>query len=100
MHKSPVCGSSSSSDNSNSEIPTPIKMGSLRDVYECSEEEETNLFCLYADHEPLTFQEAVEKSILFRRMTHGSYRNSHQRGKRLVSSELQMAVLLNTRQGL
>jgi hypothetical protein len=44
MHRSPVCGSSSSSDNSNSEIPTPIKMGSLRDVYECSEEEETNIF--------------------------------------------------------
>ena len=36
-------------------------MGSLRDVYERSKEEETNLFCLYIDHEPLTFQEAVEE---------------------------------------
>jgi hypothetical protein len=36
-------------------------MGSLRDVYKRTEEEETNLFCFYADHEPLTFQETVEE---------------------------------------
>jgi hypothetical protein len=36
-------------------------MGSLRDVYECTEEEETNLFYFYVDHEPLTFQEAIEE---------------------------------------
>ena len=34
-------------------------MRSLRDIYE--ETEETNLLCLYADHEPLTFQEAVNE---------------------------------------
>jgi hypothetical protein len=36
-------------------------MGRLRDVYERTKEEETNLFCFYADHEPLTFQEAIEE---------------------------------------
>jgi hypothetical protein len=59
--RSPTSGSSSSSDESGRGIPTPIRMGSLRDVYERTEEEETNLFCFYADHEPLTFQEAVEE---------------------------------------
>jgi hypothetical protein len=60
-HISPASDSSSSSDESGRGIPTPIKMGSLRDVYKHSEEEETNLFCFYADHEPLTFQEAIEE---------------------------------------
>ena len=37
-------------------------MRSLREIYEQIEENgETNLFCLYADHEPLTFQEAKEE---------------------------------------
>ena len=37
-------------------------MRSLREIYEQIEEDrETNLFCLYADHEPLTFQEAKEE---------------------------------------
>ena len=40
----------------------PIKMRSLREIYKYIEEdEETNLFFLYADHEPLTFQEAKKK---------------------------------------
>jgi len=34
-------------------------MRSLREIYEqIEEDEETNLFYLYADHVPLTFQEA------------------------------------------
>ena len=37
-------------------------MRSLREIYEQIEQDgETNLFCLYADHEPLTFQEAKEE---------------------------------------
>jgi hypothetical protein len=36
-------------------------MGRLRDVYERTKEEETNLFCFNADHKPLTFQEAIEE---------------------------------------
>jgi hypothetical protein len=59
--RSPTSSSSSSSDESGRGIPTPIRMRSLRDVYEGTEEEETNLFCFYADHEPITFQEAVEE---------------------------------------
>ena len=35
-------------------------MRSLEDIYD--ETEETNLLCLYANHEPLTFQEAVNKN--------------------------------------
>jgi hypothetical protein len=57
--RSPTSGSLSSSDESGRGIPTRIRMGSLKDVYERTEEEETNLFCFYADHEPITFQEAV-----------------------------------------
>jgi len=38
-----------------------IKMRSLRKIYEQTEDGETNLFCLYTDHEPPTFQEAVEE---------------------------------------
>lgn len=60
-HNSPTSSSSFSSDNSNRGIPTPIKMGSLKDVYERLEEEETNLFYLYVGHELLTFQEVVEE---------------------------------------
>jgi hypothetical protein len=59
--RSPTSGSSSSNDENGRGIPTPIRMGSLRDVYERTEEEETNLFYFYADHEPITFQEAVEE---------------------------------------
>jgi len=37
-------------------------MRSLGEIYEQTEEdEETNLFCLYTDHEPLTSQEAKEE---------------------------------------
>ena len=37
-------------------------MRSLREIYEqIEEDEEINLFCLYVDHEPLTFQEAKEE---------------------------------------
>jgi hypothetical protein len=37
------------------------KMRSLREIYEQTEYEETNIFFLYAYHEPLTFQEVVEE---------------------------------------
>ena len=38
-------------------------MRSLREIYEQIEEDgETNLFCLYADHEPVTFKEAKEEN--------------------------------------
>ena len=37
-------------------------MKSLREIYEHTEEDgETNLFCLYADYEPLTFEEAMKE---------------------------------------
>ena len=37
-------------------------MRSLREIYEQIEEDrETNLFCINADHEPLTFQEVKEE---------------------------------------
>jgi len=40
----------------------PIKMRSLRKIYDQKEEDgETNLFYSYADHEPLTFKEAKEE---------------------------------------
>jgi hypothetical protein len=39
-----------------------IKMRSLKEIYEQAEDGETNLFCLYPDHEPLTFQEAEEEN--------------------------------------
>jgi len=56
---SPARGSPSSGEGSSSEFSVqrgPIKMRSLREIYEhIEEDEETNLFCLYADHEPLTF---------------------------------------------
>ena len=62
---SPVRGSSSSGKVSSSESSVqrdPIKMRSLREFSEKIEEDgETNLFCLYADHEPLTFQEVKEE---------------------------------------
>ena len=38
---------------------TPIKMRGLEDIY--AQTEETNLFCLYVDHEPFTFKEAVKE---------------------------------------
>ena len=41
-------------------------MRSLRDIYE--ETEEINLLCLYADHEPLTFQEALNEDYWRRAM--------------------------------
>ena len=56
---SPARGSPSSGEGSSSESSVqrgPIKMRNLREIYEQIEEDgETNLFCLYADHEPLTF---------------------------------------------
>lgn len=62
MHISATFGSSSSSNESKGGIPPHIKIGSLSDVYEhLEEEEETNIFCLYANQEPLTFQEAIEE---------------------------------------
>ena len=60
----PARGSPSSEDGSSSQssVQGPIKMRSLREIYEQIEENlETNLFCLYADHEPLTFQKAKEE---------------------------------------
>jgi hypothetical protein len=53
----PSMGGSSSRSSTNQS-----KMRSLREIYEQTEEGETNLFCLYVDHEPLTFQEAVEEN--------------------------------------
>lgn len=50
------------SSGSSSTPHAPIKMRSLREIYNMPEEDgETNNFCLYADHEPLTFQEAVDE---------------------------------------
>ena len=40
---------------------SPIKMRSIRYIIEQTKDGETNLFYLYADHEPLTFQEAIEE---------------------------------------
>jgi len=38
-----------------------IKIRSLKEIYEQIEKDnEINLFCLYVDHEPLTFKEAEE----------------------------------------
>ena len=54
--------SAESSNNRYSIHQSPIKMRSLTEIYNQREEdEEVMRFCLYADHEPLTFQEAVEK---------------------------------------
>ena len=62
---SPARGFSSSREGNRSEYVMqrgPKKIRSLREIYEQIEEDrETNLFFLYADHEPLTFQEAKEE---------------------------------------
>ncbi|KAF8409311.1 hypothetical protein HHK36_005385 [Tetracentron sinense] len=51
-----------SSTSSSSSI-RPIKMRSLREIYEQTENnDDINLLCLYVDHEPLTFQEAVKEN--------------------------------------
>jgi transposase InsO family protein len=73
----PSMGGSSSRSSTNQS-----KMRSLREIYEQTEDGESNLFCLYADHEPLTFQEPLKKIVgdlqwrrrcmLFKRMTLGS----------------------------
>jgi hypothetical protein len=52
----PSMGGSSSRSSTNQS-----KMRSLREIYEQTEDGETNLLCLYADYEPLTFQEAIEE---------------------------------------
>ena len=58
---SPFSGEDSSSSDSSVQRG-PIKMRSLREVYEQIEEDGAiNLFCLYVDHEPLTFQGAKEE---------------------------------------
>lgn len=47
--------------------PPPLKTRRLREIYDTTNEvrddddDETNLFCLYADHKPLSFQEASEQ---------------------------------------
>ena len=51
--------SSVQSPGSISQSLTPIKMRGLEDIY--AQNEETNLFCLYVDHEPFTFKEAVKE---------------------------------------
>ena len=51
--------SSVQSPGSISQSLTPIKMRGLEDIY--AQIEETNLFCLYVDHEPFTFKEAVKE---------------------------------------
>lgn len=38
-----------------------VKMRNLRKIYEQTKDWETNIFCIYADDEPLTFQEAVKE---------------------------------------
>jgi len=62
---SPTRDSPSSKERSSSQSSVqrgPIKMRSLREIYERIEEDgETNLFCLYVDHETLTFQEAKKE---------------------------------------
>jgi hypothetical protein len=55
----PYMGDSRSRSSTNQ---SAIKRRSLREIYEQTEDGETNLFCLYADHEPLTFQEAIEEN--------------------------------------
>ena len=64
---SPVRGSPSSGEGSSSESSVQrgsIKMRSLREIYEqIEEDEETNLFYLYADYEPLSFQEVKEEDF-------------------------------------
>ena len=58
-------GSPSSGERSSCESSVqrgPIKMRSIREIYEHIEEDaETNFFCLFADHEPLTFQESKKE---------------------------------------
>ena len=54
-------GSPPSVRGRNNASSTPIRMKSLREIYSQTEDGETNLFCLYADHEPPTFQEAMEE---------------------------------------
>ncbi|CAO2836221.1 unnamed protein product [Amaranthus hypochondriacus] len=52
--------SSPSTEESDSSSKTPVKMRSLRDIYEATNEvNEVDLFCLYADHEPINFEEAL-----------------------------------------
>ena len=51
--------SSLQSPGSISQSLTPIKMRGLEDIY--AQTEETNLFCLYVDHEPFTFKEVVKE---------------------------------------
>ena len=59
---SPSSGEGSTSESSVQR--GPIKMRSLREIYEhIEEDEETNLFCLYADHEPLTFKRLRKKIV-------------------------------------
>ena len=52
--------SSIRSSGSISPSPTPIKMRGLQDIY--AQTEQTNLFCLYVDHEPFAFKEAVKEN--------------------------------------
>ena len=47
------------SGNKSSTNQSTIKMKSLREIYEQTKDGEINIFCLYADHEPLTFQKAI-----------------------------------------
>jgi hypothetical protein len=49
------------SNSRSSTNQSAINMRSLKKIYEQIKDGETNLFCLYVDHEPLTFQEAVEE---------------------------------------
>ncbi|KAM0985722.1 hypothetical protein ACFX13_013180 [Malus domestica] len=58
LHRTARSGPTSNEESSSS---TPVRLRSLTEIYGQEEEEETNLFCLYADHEPLSFNEAVEE---------------------------------------
>ena len=58
VHRIARSGPTSSEESSSS---TPVRLRSLTEIYGQEEEEETNLFCLYADHEPFSFNEAVEE---------------------------------------
>ena len=69
--------SSVQSPGSISQSLIPIKMRGLEDIY--AQTEETNLFCLYVDHEPFTFKEAVKEDC---------WRNAMQEEKRNNTQEL------------
>ncbi|CAL5332754.1 unnamed protein product [Camellia sinensis] len=63
-HRSAVSSSSSSSSSASSDdsiFKQPRLMRNLQEIYEATEEADLNLFCLFADSDPLTFSEAIQE---------------------------------------